>query len=162
MRLQPSVLRQLVVQTRRDAHGQRDCGLRHAAVAGERTAPGPAGFQADVRRRRHGTAAGGPAGFAPIVLRHENIAAILPVRRQSHQPRLVRRGPGRVVLLQRPGHLRGHRQPRSVAGLEAGPVQLVAATRRQESDAVVVRERTATDAQLQVGQTVNLVHTYIN
>lgn len=97
--------------------------MRDAAVAGERAAEGPAGDKAGVRRRGQRAAARGTAGVAAVVHGgHQGDVALVPVRRHAHQPRVDGRGPGRVVLLQRAGHLRGHRQPRGAAGLQAGPV----------------------------------------
>lgn len=110
------------VESQRDPYGQRDGRVRDATVPRERSAPGPAHFQVDLRRRGQRATAGRSAGFVAIVLRHEGIVALLPIRRQPYQPRLVGRGSGRFLLLQRAGHLRRHRKPRGVAGLETGQV----------------------------------------
>jgi len=104
--------------------------VRHSAVVGERSASGSARVQTDMRRRGQRATPRRSTRFDAAVLRYENLASLLPVRRKPHQPRLDRRSAGHILLLQRAGHLRGHRQPRSIARLEAGQVQFVPVARR--------------------------------
>lgn len=104
--------------------------MRHSAVAGERSASGSARFQADMRRRGQRATARRSTRFDAAVVGHENFAALLPVRRKPHQSRLDSRSAGHILLLQRAGNLRGYRQPRSIARLEAGQVQFVPVARR--------------------------------
>jgi len=104
--------------------------VRHSTVAGERSASGSARVQADMRRRGQRATARRSTRFDAAVVGHENFAALVPVRRKPHQSRLDSRSAGHILLLQRASNLRGYRQPRSIARLEAGQVQFVPVARR--------------------------------